>query len=127
MLLLAETGLYRDALASLGAPARNHRASALGLHTRAKSVRLRAAATVGLECTLRHYETALLTGNKFIGENVKYIGFPARPATWAPGRKALPNGSASRCYILPVSGLGGQAGVDGILHRGRSNEIFFSQ
>jgi hypothetical protein len=38
--LLAVAGLHGDALASLGAPARQHRSPALGLHARTKSVRL---------------------------------------------------------------------------------------
>ena len=52
--LLAEARFYGDALASLGAAAGNHRASALGLHARTKPVRLGTATTVGLECALRH-------------------------------------------------------------------------
>jgi len=79
--LLAEARLHRDALASLGATPRNHRASALGFHTRPKSVRLRAATTVGLECALRHYETALLTDKKLNETNHKYIGCRPHTAT----------------------------------------------
>jgi hypothetical protein len=60
--LVAITRRYGDALASLGTTARQHRPTALGLHARTKSVRLRAVTTVGLECALRHAKTALLTG-----------------------------------------------------------------
>jgi hypothetical protein len=52
--LLTEAGLYRHPLASLGAPARDHRLAALGLHSGAKSVRLRAVTSVRLECALGH-------------------------------------------------------------------------
>ena len=52
--LLTETGLHRHPLAALGAPARDHRLAALGLHPRTKSVRLRAVTPVRLECALGH-------------------------------------------------------------------------
>ena len=52
--LLPESGLHRDTLATLGAPAREHRLSALGFHPATKSVRLGAATPVGLERALRH-------------------------------------------------------------------------
>src|SRR5450432_603151 len=58
--LLTEAGLYRHALAALGAPARNYGAAGLGLHPRKKSVRLRAVTTVGLECALGHEKSLLL-------------------------------------------------------------------
>jgi hypothetical protein len=58
--LLTEAGLYRHALAALGAPPRNYRAAGLGLHPRKKSVRLRAVTTVGLECALGHEKSLLL-------------------------------------------------------------------
>ena len=38
--LFTEAGLHRDPLATLGPPARDDRASALGLHARTKSVGL---------------------------------------------------------------------------------------
>jgi len=57
--LLTETGLYGHPLASLGAPARDDRLAALGLHPGTKSVRLRAVTPVRLECALGH-ETYLL-------------------------------------------------------------------
>jgi hypothetical protein len=38
--LLTEAGLHRYSFATLGPPARDHRLAALGLHTRAKAVRL---------------------------------------------------------------------------------------
>ena len=52
--LLTEAGLHRDALPSFGAAAGEHRSSALGLHTGAKTVRLGTAAPVGLKSALRH-------------------------------------------------------------------------
>ena len=52
--LLAKSGLNGNSFAPLGAPAGNDRASALGLHTGTEAVRLRAAATVRLECAFRH-------------------------------------------------------------------------
>src|SRR5450755_4190306 len=58
--LLTEAGLHRHPLAALGAPARNHRAAGLGLHSRKKSVCLRAVTTVGLECALGHEKSLLL-------------------------------------------------------------------
>jgi hypothetical protein len=58
--LLTEAGFYRHPLAALGAPARYDRAAALGLHSRAKAVRLRAVTTVGLEGALRHEKSLLL-------------------------------------------------------------------
>ena len=57
--LLTEAGFYRHPLASLGAPARDHRLAALGFHPGTKSVRLRAVTSVRLECALGH-ETSLL-------------------------------------------------------------------
>jgi hypothetical protein len=90
-------------------------------------VRFRAATTVGLECTLRHYETALLTGNKLLGANRKYIGFTAYPATSAVGCEALSNANVNRSQGVWSPGFGAQAATDTILHRSRSNEIFFSQ
>src|ERR1700674_1633195 len=53
-ILLTEAGLHRDPLASLGAPPRDHRLAALGLHPGTKSVRLRAVTSVRLECALGH-------------------------------------------------------------------------
>jgi len=53
-MLFAEARLYRYPLASFGAAARQDRPPALSLHPLAKTVRLRAAATVGLERALRH-------------------------------------------------------------------------
>ena len=52
--LLTEAGLHRDPLASLGAPPRDHRLAALGLHPGTKSVRLRAVTSVRLESALGH-------------------------------------------------------------------------
>jgi len=57
--LFTEAGLYRHPLAPLGAPTRDHRLAALGLHPGTKSVRLRAVTSVRLECPLGH-ETSLL-------------------------------------------------------------------
>jgi len=52
--LLAEAGFHRDPLTPLGAAAGKHLLAALGLHARAKAVRLRSLAPVRLECTLGH-------------------------------------------------------------------------
>jgi len=52
--LVAETSAHRDAFASLRASAREHGLTALCFHTATEAVHLRAATTVGLECTLRH-------------------------------------------------------------------------
>src|SRR5579872_255504 len=57
--LLTEAGLNRHPLAPLGAPTRDHRLAALGLHPGTKSVRLRAVTSVRLECPFGH-ETSLL-------------------------------------------------------------------
>jgi hypothetical protein len=58
--LFAEAGLHRHPLATLGAPARQHRGSALGLHARTESVLLRALTPVGLESALGHEKSLLL-------------------------------------------------------------------
>ncbi len=62
--LVAISGAYRDALAPLGATARENGLAALGLHTSAESVHLGTTATVRLECALGHARTALLTIGK---------------------------------------------------------------
>ena len=66
--LLPETWLYGDALASLSTTAGNHRPAALGLHTRTKSVRLRPATTVRLECALRHSKLRSSLAKNSIGQ-----------------------------------------------------------
>ena len=91
--LLAETRLYGDALASLGATAGNNRPSALGLHARTKPVRLGPTTTVGLECALGHSRTALLTGKKLDRASQKYTVRQGRlanrgPPGWPAGRAA---------------------------------------
>src|ERR1700758_4856970 len=58
--LLAETGLHRNPLATLRAPARQHCGSALGLHARSESVLLRALTPVRLESALGHEKWLLL-------------------------------------------------------------------
>ena len=63
-LFLAEARLYGDALASLGATARDNGAAALGLHTSTETVRFRTFTPVWLECALRHERTALLCQRK---------------------------------------------------------------
>jgi hypothetical protein len=60
--LLAESWLHRHSLTALGAPPREHLGAALGLHTRTKTVLLRALTPVGLECALGHETSLLLTG-----------------------------------------------------------------
>jgi hypothetical protein len=52
--LVAETGADRDLVAALGAAARKHRGSTLGLHAAKEAVGFRTAAAVGLKGTLGH-------------------------------------------------------------------------
>src|ERR1700689_4384678 len=52
--LIAITRTDGNTLAALGAPARQHRRAALGLHAAAEAVRLRTAAAIRLKCALRH-------------------------------------------------------------------------
>ena len=52
--LLAESGLYGHAFASLGATARKHRLAGLGLHPGTEPVSLTPPPAVGLKCALRH-------------------------------------------------------------------------
>src|SRR6266536_3572726 len=63
-LFLAEARLNRDALASLGATARNDGTTGLGLHTSTETVRFRTFTPVWLKCALRHERTALLCQRK---------------------------------------------------------------
>jgi hypothetical protein len=58
--LFAEAGLHRHPLATFGAPARQYRGSALGLHARTESVLLRALTPVRLESALGHEKWLLL-------------------------------------------------------------------
>jgi hypothetical protein len=58
--LVAVSGADGDALASLGAAARQHGLAALGLHALPESVHLGTAAAIGLECPLRHLTPLLL-------------------------------------------------------------------
>ena len=58
--LFAKSRLYRNSFAPFGSAPGNHRASALGLHTGAKAVRLRTVAAVRLECTFRHEKSLAL-------------------------------------------------------------------
>jgi hypothetical protein len=85
--LFTEAGLYRHPLAALGSPARDYRLAALGLHTRAKSVRLRAVTSVGLECALGHETWLLLTSIVAIGRigsinDARQGGKPGRPGVF---------------------------------------------
>lgn len=57
--LVAVARSYRDAFTTLGATARQHRLSALGLHADPETVRLRPATPVGLECALRHGKSSV--------------------------------------------------------------------
>src|SRR5258707_12840310 len=52
--LFTKSGFHGNSLAALGPAPGDDRASALGLHTGAKAVRLRAVTTVRLECAFRH-------------------------------------------------------------------------
>jgi hypothetical protein len=58
--LVAISGADGDALASLGATARQNRLAALGFHALPESVHLGTAAAIGLECPLRHLTSLLL-------------------------------------------------------------------
>ena len=63
--LVAISCAHRDALAALGAAARQNCSSAFSLHAAAKPMGLRAAAAIRLKCALRH-GSALL--KKFFNE-----------------------------------------------------------
>jgi hypothetical protein len=52
--LLPEAGLHGNALASFSAATGQHSPSALGFHSRAKTVRLRTVTSVGLKSALGH-------------------------------------------------------------------------
>ena len=67
--LVAEAGADGNALAADGATAVQHGRAALGLHSRAETVRLHAFAAIGLKCALGH-ENALL----FPKENLRLDG-----------------------------------------------------
>jgi len=86
--LLAEPRLHRDALPPLGAPAGKHRAAALRPHAHAKSVRLGAAAAVGLKCALGHRDSRLSAG-KFRCEQTMSIKDAARQRQ-RDARRTLP-------------------------------------
>ena len=86
-MLLAEAGLYRDALASLGATARQHRLPALGLHPRTEAVLFYPLAAVGLECTFRHGNSRTPDWQNGVKTNSEYKGrklIPAIPAVHSP-------------------------------------------
>jgi len=70
--LLAKAGLYGDALAPLGAAARQDGLSTLGLHARPESVRLRPVTPIRLECALGHEKLLLLDSIKCLKVNKKY-------------------------------------------------------
>src|SRR5207302_3408288 len=92
--LLAEPRLHRDALPPLGAAAGKHRAAALRPHAHAKSVRLGAAAAVGLKRALGHRDSRLSAG-KFRCEQTMSIKDAAR------GRQCKP--SSDDESVLPMS------------------------
>jgi hypothetical protein len=52
--LLTKSGFHGNSFAAFRAAAGDDRASALGFHTRSKTVRLRTMTTVRLECALGH-------------------------------------------------------------------------
>ena len=83
-LLLAETGLHRDALAPFGAAARQYRLTALGLHPRTEAVLFYPLAAVRLECTFRHGNSRTPDWQNGIKTNSEYKGrtlIPAIPQT----------------------------------------------
>ena len=59
--LIAMTRAYRDPLASLGPPPRQHSLAAFGLHALPEAVHLGTPAAVRLECPLRHLTPMLLS------------------------------------------------------------------
>ena len=67
--LVAESGAYRDALATDGAAAAEHCGARLGLHARPETMGLHALAAVGLKCALGHENTLL-----FPDENLRLDG-----------------------------------------------------
>jgi hypothetical protein len=60
--LVAEACAYRHTLAADGTTAAQHGCAALGLHTRAETVRLHASAAIGLKCALGHENALLFPG-----------------------------------------------------------------
>jgi hypothetical protein len=82
--LLAESGFYGNSLAALGAAPGNYSAAALGLHTGAKAVRLRATTTVRLECAFRHEKSCAPVMSSAIWVNGKYKrrGENGKPGPW---------------------------------------------
>jgi hypothetical protein len=68
--LVAIARADRDALAALGAPPRQYRSTALGLHAGAEAVRLRTATAIGLKCALRHGKIWLLISSDWAGLRV---------------------------------------------------------
>jgi hypothetical protein len=61
--LVAETGAHGHALAADGAAAAQNGCAALGLHARAKTVRLHAFAAIRLKCALGHKNALLFPGS----------------------------------------------------------------
>lgn len=84
--LLTKTRLHRNPLASFGAAARDDRAPALGFHSRAKAVRFRAAAAVGLKCALGHETWLLLMRSKKLKQEKSINDGLAGGQTRAAGR-----------------------------------------
>src|SRR5882762_2642260 len=97
--LFTESGLYRDALASLGATARQYRLSALGLHPRTEAVLFYPLAAVGLECTFRHGNSRTPDWQNGVKTNSEYKGrklIPAILGGYSPRRHCVPSFSPRR-------------------------------
>jgi hypothetical protein len=86
--LLAEAGLHRDPLATLRAPARQHRGSALGLHARSESVLLRALTPVRLESALGHEKWLLLIRSLAFRQTTSINDLPRTRQTGIGGKPA---------------------------------------
>ncbi len=63
--LVAVSGADGDALAPLGAAAREHCGATLGLHAATEAMGFGATAAVGLKCALRHLDAFLKFLEKF--------------------------------------------------------------
>lgn len=83
-ILFAEARLHRYPLATLGAPARQHCGSALGLHARTESVLLRALTPVWLESALGHEKSLLLIRSMAFGQTVSINDLPQTRQSHGP-------------------------------------------
>jgi hypothetical protein len=105
--LLAEAGLHRDPLATLRAPARQHRGSALGLHARSESVLLRALTPVRLESALGHEKSLLLIRSMAFRQTVSINDAPRTRQTDLAAdcnsSHRIPRCNARKNFLAPVT------------------------